>query len=354
MKTIEIVEKFFKDNEKALSDILLKSGSRYGHNSKKRHPNFTNFILEKNTIKKNGTFTSDIIDITKTLTHLKNACFFICQSVTKRSNLIFVNSKHQTANLTKNEAQRTNFPYITNGWTGGTLTNSSEIFKRVRKISELEKKFLNEKISENITYRKGKSSKLTRYVQNSILPKFEDNIDHANKISLLAEKIEGHNHKENQQLILEYSRLIKKLSGLTSIENNYSEVKVLFIIDPKIDKNALTEAKKTGIKVIALCDSNFDPDIIDYFIPANDDSRKTILLITKIIADVAVLCVSSTSIKDDRTETSSKNEDNKIEIKKTTTSSQLRDSFLTGEYIQTLTNLVETFSYETGQEGIEK
>ena len=214
---------------------LLEAGSHFGHQTKRWNPKMKPYIFGV----RNGIY---IIDLQKTLRHFRKAVKFVAQSAADGKSILFLATKKQAQSLLEEEAKRCGMPFVTNRWLGGMLTNFETIRKRLDRLNELEK------MQEGGLF--------------EVLPKKE---------------------------VLFLSREMKKLQkNLSGIKDMTSVPEIMFIIDPKKESIALNEARKLGIKVVAIVDTNCDPEGIDFVIPANDDAIRSIKLITAKIADAAI------------------------------------------------------------------
>jgi len=180
-----------------------------------------------------------IIDLEKTADCLKHACRFLTGIVSKGEYVLFIGTKRQAKSIIADEAKRCEMFYVNDRWLGGTLTNFSTITKRIVRMKKLRQQ------KQDGSF--------------NILPK-----------------------KEVIGLTRELEKLEKNLSGIADMDRLPSAV---FIIDPKRENTAVREANKLGIPIVALIDTDCDPDKIDYPIPGNDDAIRSIKLITAIIAD---------------------------------------------------------------------
>jgi len=214
---------------------LLEAGAHFGHQTSRWHPRMKRYIFTK----RNGIH---IIDLEQTLSMLDQACNFISQLVAKGGNILFVGTKKQAQETVEEEAKRCNMYYVNQRWLGGVLTNFSTIQNRIDYLVRLEDQ-----------QAKGKFNRL---------PKKE------------ALKLE----KE----IMRLNRLIGGFKEMTSLPA------ALFIVDVIKERLALAEAKRVGLPVAAIADTNCDPTNIDYPIPANDDAIKAIKLICSKIADSVI------------------------------------------------------------------
>ncbi len=211
---------------------LLEAGVHFGHQTKRWNPNMKRFIFTE----KNGIY---IIDLKKTMQCIENACQFLKKLVEEGGRVLFVGTKKQAKDTISEEAKRCGMFFVTERWLGGMLTNFTTIRQSVKRLEKIEK------METDGTWEK--------------LPK-----------------------KEVLGLIKEREKLIKVLHGIRDMQRLPAAV---FIIDTKKEYIALKEAQRLNIPVIALIDTNSDPDIIEYPIPANDDALKSIQVITNVITD---------------------------------------------------------------------
>lgn len=214
---------------------LLESGSHFGHQTKRWNPKMKQYIFGA----RNGIY---IIDLQKTLHLFRAAIKYTLESASKGQTVMFVGTKKQAQVLVEEEAARCGMPFVTNRWLGGMLTNFSTIKRSVARLNELEKM---------------KEGGLLE-----VIPK-----------------------KEAQTLDRERKKLGKNLSG---IKDMTTLPDIVFIVDPKKEAIALKEAKKLGLTIIAIVDTNCDPDGIDYLIPANDDAIRSIRLVASRIAEAVI------------------------------------------------------------------
>lgn len=204
---------------------LVEAGAHFGHQKRKWNPKMREYIFtERKGI--------HIIDVKKS-SEMSQRLEDLVAKAAKEGDILFVGTKKQASELVKNIAIKTNQPYVANRWLGGTLTNLKTIRKRITRLNDLEKLFETGEIN--------------------VYPK-----------------------KEQALMQKEMDKLNRFLGG---IRNMNKPPKALFVIDSENEKNAIREAKKMGIKVYGIADTNSDPDDFDYFIPANDDAIKSIELI---------------------------------------------------------------------------
>ena len=214
---------------------LLEAGTHFGHQTSRWHPRMNKYIFTK----RNGIH---IIDLEQTTELLEIACQFIRDVVADGGSVLFVGTKKQAQETIEEEAKRSAMFYVKQRWIGGTLTNFTTIQSRIDYFVRLEDQQAR--------------GELTR------LPK-----------------------KEALKLNEEITRLNRLMGGIKEMT---SLPTILFVVDPIKDKIALAEAKRVGIPVVAMIDTNCNPDEIDYPIPSNDDAVKTIKLICSTIADAVL------------------------------------------------------------------
>ncbi len=214
---------------------LLEAGVHFGHLRKKWNPKMGPYIYGD----KDGTC---IINLALTIDQLEKACAYLKEAASQKKNIVFVGTKRHISEIVKEEAIRCGAYYINRRWLGGLLTNFDTIRHRLNRLRELEE--MNE------------SGTMT----------------HQNK-------------KELAVFNKELEKLQKTLGG---IKNMRGKPEILFVIDQQKEAIAITEAKLVGIKVVAILDSNCNPDGIDYVVAGNDDSIRSVKLITGAIADAIV------------------------------------------------------------------
>ncbi|MGB2706070.1 MAG: 30S ribosomal protein S2 [Candidatus Omnitrophota bacterium] len=217
--------------ETALVKQLLEAGVHFGHQTRKWNPKMEKFIFGE----KEGIY---IIDLEKTAKLLLEACRFLNEAATAGSYILFVGTKKQAQSIIKEEAGKCSMFYVNQRWLGGTLTNFLTIGKSVKKLESFEN------MKEDGTYK-------------SISKKEKATID--KKIANLLKNLEG----------------IRKMDRLPG---------AMFVVDSKREEIAVHEANKLSIPVVALVDTDCNPDKIDYVIPGNDDAMKSIGFITSIIS----------------------------------------------------------------------
>ncbi len=213
---------------------LLEAGVHFGHQTRRWNPKMKPYIFGV----RNGIY---IIDLQKTVQLFKAAYDFVQEQVTQGKKALFVGTKHQAKESIEEEAKRCGMFYVNNRWLGGTLTNFQTIKKSIEKLKTLEATLENS------------SDKLLK--------------------------------KEVLQIKRKIAKLNKNLGGIKDMEDFPG---VLYVVDPKREKIAVYEARKLGLPIVAIVDSNCDPDEIDYIIPGNDDAIRAIRLITSRIADACL------------------------------------------------------------------
>lgn len=211
---------------------LLEAGVHFGHQTRRWNPKMAPYIFTE----RNGIY---IIDLQKTVKKFDEAYMFIRQVAADGKDVLFVGTKKQAQESIKEEAIRCNMPYVNARWLGGMLTNFSTIRLRIKRLAQLKK------MEEDGTF--------------DMLPK-----------------------KEVIKLQLQIEKLEKFLGGITEMKRMPG---AMFVVDPRKEKNAVQEAKKLGIPIVAIVDTNCDPDEIDYVIPGNDDAIRAVKLIAGAIAD---------------------------------------------------------------------
>ncbi len=214
---------------------LLEAGVHFGHQTRRWNPKMAPYIFTE----RNGIY---IIDLQKTVKKLDEAYNFVKEVSANGGEVLFVGTKKQAGDSIKEEALRANAHYVNARWLGGMMTNYKTIQKRIARLEQLHK------MEADGTF--------------ALLPK-----------------------KEVAQLSLEIEKLEKYLGG---IKNMPKLPACLFIVDPKREKIAVAEAKKLGIPVVAIVDTNCDPDEVDYVIPGNDDAIRAVKLISGAIADAII------------------------------------------------------------------
>ena len=214
---------------------LLEAGVHFGHQTRRWNPKMSQYIFtERNGI--------HIIDLQKTVKKLNEAYTFARDIVAEGGDILFVGTKKQAQSSVKEEAERCGMPFVNARWLGGMLTNFTTIRKRIARLAQLRK------MEEDGTF--------------DMLPK-----------------------KEVIKLNGEIEKLEKFLGGIKEMKKIPG---AMFIVDPRKERIAVAEAKKLGIPLIALVDTNCDPDEIDAVIPGNDDAIRAVKLIAEVIANAVL------------------------------------------------------------------
>jgi len=214
---------------------LLEAGVHFGHQTRRWNPKMAEYIFtERNVIY--------IIDLQKTVKKVEEAYNFIKEVAASGKDILFIGTKKQAQESIESEAIRANMFYVNQRWLGGMLTNFKTIRKRIVRLNELEK------MEEDGTF--------------EVLPKKE-------VINLRAEK----------------EKLQKNLGGIKNMGENPGAI---FVVDPRKEKIAIQEAHILGIPIVAIVDTNCDPEEVDYPIPGNDDAIRAVKLLTSKIADAVI------------------------------------------------------------------
>ena len=214
---------------------LLEAGVHFGHQTRRWNPKMAPYIFTE----RNGIY---IIDLQKTVKKLEEAYMFVRDTAANGGEILFVGTKKQAGDSVKEEAERCGMHYVNARWLGGMLTNFKPIRRRIERLAQLRK------MEEDGTF--------------ELLPK-----------------------KEVVKLKLEIEKLEKFIGGI----KNMSELPAaLFIVDPKKEKIAVSEARKLGIPIVAIVDTNCDPDEVDYVIPGNDDAIRAVKLIAGTMANAVL------------------------------------------------------------------
>lgn len=214
---------------------LLESGVHFGHQTRRWNPKMAKYIFTE----RNGIY---IIDLQKTVKMMEEAYNFVRELAAQGGNLLFVGTKKQAQDAVREEAERCGMFYVNHRWLGGTLTNFQTIRKRIERLHQLED------MEEDGTF--------------DVLPK-----------------------KEVVLLRKEKARLEKFLGGIKHMKKLPDAV---FIIDPRKERIAVAEARKLNIPIVAIVDTNCDPDEVDYVIPGNDDAIRAVRLFTSKMADAVL------------------------------------------------------------------
>jgi small subunit ribosomal protein S2 len=212
---------------------MLESGVHFGHQTRRWNPKMKRFILTE----RNGIY---IIDLTQSLTAIDRAYSYVKDTVSRGGSVMFVGTKKQAQEAVAEQATRVGMPYVNERWLGGMLTNFQTVHKRLQRLKELEQ------------------------------IDFED--------------VPGSGMTKKELLVLrrEKDKLERTLGGIRDMSRLPTAV---WVVDTNKEAIAVGEARKLGIPVIAILDSNCDPDLVDYPIPGNDDAIRAVGLLTRVIAD---------------------------------------------------------------------
>lgn len=214
---------------------LLEAGVHFGHQTRRWDPRMAEYIFQA----RNGIH---IIDLQKTSKKLDEAYAFIKEQAEEGKTILFVGTKKQAQECVKEAAEKSGMFYVNERWLGGTLTNFKTIRKRIERLAELER------MQEDGTF--------------EVLPK-----------------------KEVILLKKEMDKLEKNLGG---IKEMVQVPDVLFVVDPKKEHIAIKEARKLGLPIVGLVDTNCDPNDVDYVIPGNDDAIRAVKLVTDVLANAVI------------------------------------------------------------------
>ena len=214
---------------------LLESGVHFGHQTRRWNPKMKRFIFTE----RNGIY---IVDLQQSLSYIDRAYEFVKETVAHGGTILFVGTKKQAQEPVAEQAARVGMPYVNHRWLGGMLTNFTTVHKRLQRLKEL----------EEIDFDDVASSSLTK--------------------------------KELLVLRREKDKLSRTLGGIRDMAKTPSAV---WIVDTNKEHLAVDEARKLGIPVVAILDTNCDPDMVDYAIPGNDDAIRSVTLLTRVVADAA-------------------------------------------------------------------
>ena len=214
---------------------LLEAGVHFGHQTRRWNPKMAQYIFTE----RNGIY---IIDLQKTVKKLEEAYTFINQIAQEGGEVLFVGTKKQAQESVKEEAERCGMSFVNARWLGGMLTNFNTIQKRIKRLAQLKA------MEADGTF--------------ELLPK-----------------------KEVIKLNLEIEKLEKYVGGITNMKKKPA---AMFIVDPRKERIAVAEAKKLNIPIVAIVDTNCDPDEVDYVIPGNDDAIRAVKLIAGAMADAII------------------------------------------------------------------
>jgi len=248
--------------------LLLEAGVHFGHQTRKWNPKMKPYIFGA----RNGIY---IIDLQNTAKLLKKAHTFIVRTVSEGGSVLFVGTKKQAQDSIVEEAERCGMFHVCNRWLGGTLTNFQTMTKSINRLKELEEM--------------KKDGSFSRYTKKEII-----------------------------RMEKELTKLERNLGGIKNMDEPPS---ALFLVDTKKEKIALNEGKRLGIPLIAIVDTNGDPEDINFIIPGNDDAIRSIRLLTSIIADA---CIEGHKEREEKLRA-----EEELEIKKETELEEIREEEIT-------------------------
>ncbi|GII99382.1 SSU ribosomal protein S2P [Sediminihabitans luteus] len=214
---------------------LLESGVHFGHQTRRWNPKMKRFIFTE----RNGIY---IVDLQQSLSYIDRAYEFVKETVAHGGTILFVGTKRQAQEPVAEQAARVGMPYVNHRWLGGMLTNFTTVHKRLQRMKEL----------EEIDFDDVAASGLTK--------------------------------KELLVLRREKDKLVRTLGGIREMSKVPSAI---WIVDTNKEHLAVDEARKLNIPIVAILDTNCDPDVVDYKIPGNDDAIRAVTLLTRVIADAA-------------------------------------------------------------------
>ena len=211
---------------------LLEAGVHFGHQTRRWNPKMKRFIFEA----RNGIH---VIDLSKTVGQIEEACKFLSATAAKGGNILFVGTKKQAQEAVKESAKACGQPFVTERWLGGTLTNLKTVKRSMKRMKEIE--------------RMESDGSINQYVK-----------------------------QEQSMIRREHARFVKNLDGLRTTE---ALPDAMFVIDIKREHNAVAEARRLKIPLIAIVDTNCDPDLVDHPIAGNDDAIRSVKLILSAVVD---------------------------------------------------------------------
>jgi small subunit ribosomal protein S2 len=215
---------------------MLEAGVHFGHQTRRWNPHMRRYIFAA----RNGIH---IIDLGKSVPALDAAIDKVREVVSSGEQVLFVGTKKQARRIVEVEAERAGMPFVSNRWLGGTLTNFSTIQPQIANYQKLADSMANDHMGQDLTKR------------------------------------------ERMMLTKEFERLHRFYGGLRNMKRLPG---LLFVVDPTMEDNAIAEARRLNIPIIAMCDTNSDPDLIDFPIPSNDDAIRAIQLMTGRVADAVL------------------------------------------------------------------
>ena len=231
---------------------MLESGVHFGHQTRRWNPKMKRFIFTE----RNGIY---IIDLTQSLDYIDRAYEFVKETVAHGGTILFVGTKKQAQEAIEQQATRVGMPYVNHRWLGGMLTNFSTIHMRLKRLEELEQMDLDNVATGGLTKR------------------------------------------ENLALRREKDKLERALGGIRTMAKVPSAV---WVVDTNKEHIAVGEARKLGIPVVAVLDTNCDPDVVDFPVPGNDDAIRSVALLTRVIADAVAEGLVARAMGDEAAEPS--------------------------------------------------
>lgn len=223
---------------------LLEAGVHFGHQTRRWNPKMKPFIFDA----RNGIY---IIDLSKTLTQLEAACNFLHRTVLGGGMVLFVGTKKQAQAAVKEAAKQCNQPYVTERWLGGTLTNLKTIRRSIGRLNQIEK-----------------------MEADGVLAKY--------------------GKQEQSMLRREAARLVRNLEGIRHMDKLPD---ALFVVDVRREHNAVAEARRLNIPIVAIVDTNCDPELVDFPIAGNDDAIRSVRLILQVITQTITLALAEHEAK---------------------------------------------------------
>ena len=231
---------------------MLESGVHFGHQTRRWNPKMKRFIFTE----RNGIY---IIDLTQSLDYIDKAYEFVKETVAHGGTILFVGTKKQAQEAIEQQATRVGMPYVNHRWLGGMLTNFNTIHTRLKRLEELEQMDLDNVAAGGLTKR------------------------------------------ENLALKREKDKLSRALGGIRTMAKVPSAV---WVVDTNKEHIAVGEARKLGIPVVAVLDTNCDPDVVDYPVPGNDDAIRSVALLTRVISDAVAEGLVTRAMGDEEAEPS--------------------------------------------------
>jgi small subunit ribosomal protein S2 len=220
---------------------LLASGAHFGHQTSRWHPKMAQYIHSKRA-------GSHIIDLTKTVDSLEEALAFLTKTVASGKQVLFVGTKRQAKDIVRATAEEIKMPYVTDRWMGGLLTNTSTVNGRIKHLKLLETRMA--------------SGELANRYNKLEVQRFQEEIDSLN---------------------FKYGG-IKEMNGIPG---------AMFVVDVVTEANAVKEARRLGIPIVGMVDTNADPTLIDFIIPVNDDAIKSIQLVVNYVKEAVTQGVAA-------------------------------------------------------------